>query len=126
MNVVILMGRLTKDPEVRYAGGENRIAIASYSLAVDRRFKSDGQPEADFFNCVCFGKRAEFADKYLKKGMKILIQGELHNNNYQGKDGKMVYRNEVVVERQQFCESKKVQDDGYMPIPKDIDEEIPF
>lgn len=152
MNVVILMGRLTRDPEIRYSGGENRMAIARYSLAVDRRFKRDGQPTADFFNCVCFGRSAEFAERYLRQGTKVVVQGRLQNDNYQGQDGKMVYRNEVVVENQEFAESKAASQQGgvsyaapagsepvfeaappaedpgrgFMNIPEGIDEELPF
>ena len=131
MNVVILMGRLTKDPEVRYS--TEGTAIARYSLAVDRRFKRDGQPTADFFDCVCFGRGAEFAEKYLKKGTKISIQGRLQNDNYQGRDGRTVYRNEVYVETQEFAESKaaekpesKPEDIPFMDVPQDADEELPF
>lgn len=131
MNVVILMGRLTKDPEVRYS--TEGTAIARYSLAVDRRFKRDGQPTADFFDCVCFGRGAEFAEKYLKKGTKITIQGRLQNDNYQGRDGRTVYRNEVYVETQEFAESKaaekpesKPEDIPFMDVPQGIDEELPF
>ncbi len=152
MNVVILMGRLTREPEIRYSQGENATAVARYSLAVDRRFKRDGQPDADFFNCVCFGRSAEFAEKYLHQGTKIAITGRLQNDNYQGKDGNMVYRNEVVVENQEFAESKAQGQanaanyaaaqtaparkaeapapdsigDGFMNIPDGIDEELPF
>lgn len=150
MNNIILMGRLTRDPEVRYSNGENATAIARYSLAVDRRFKREGQPDADFFDCVCFGKSAEFAEKYLHKGTKMVIQGRLENDNYTDRDGKMVYRNRIVVESQEFAESKKaagenaaaasanapapkpaaaapeVDANGFMNIPDDIDEELPF
>lgn len=133
MNIVILMGRLTRDPEIRYSSGENKSAIARYSLAVDRRYKREGQPTADFFNCVCFGRGAEFAEKYLKQGTKIAVQGRLQNDNYQGQDGKMVYRNEIIVENQEFAESKaaekpesKPEDIQFMDVPKDIDEELPF
>lgn len=119
MNLVILSGRLTKDPETRTAG---ELKIARYSLAVDRRFKRDGQPTTDFFNCVCFGRSAEFAEKYLKKGTKIAVQGRLQNDNYQGQDGKMVYRNEVVVDNQEFAESKAAEPEYMVP----ADEELPF
>ncbi|HUM83242.1 MAG TPA: single-stranded DNA-binding protein [Lachnospiraceae bacterium] len=119
MNVVILMGRLTREPEIRYSQGENTTAIAHYSLAVDRRFKRDGQPDADFFDCVCFGRSAEFAEKYLHKGTKIAITGRLQNDNYQGKDGQMVYRNNVVVENQEFAESKSAsQSNGSYMAPQ--------
>ena len=108
MNTVIMMGRLTRDPEIRYSTGESATAIAHYRLAVDRRFKRDGQPEADFFDCVAFGRQAEFAEKYLHQGTKIVIQGRLQNDNYQDKDGRTVYRNQIVIENQEFAESKSV------------------
>lgn len=138
MNTVILMGRLTRDPEIRY-GGANNTAVARYSLAVDRRFKQDGQPEADFFNVVSFGKAGEFVEKYLHKGTKIVIEGELHNNNYTNKDGQMVYGMNIVTRNIEFAESKSSQGtqdnpqpmpnnagDGFMNIPDGIDEELPF
>lgn len=155
MNVVILMGRLTRDPEIRYSAGDSSTAVAHYRLAVDRRFKRDGQADADFFDCVCFGRQAEFAEKYLHQGIKMVVQGRLQNDNYQDKDGRMVYRNQVVVENQEFAESKAVSQsnsasyrapqasqqssgrtsqhsapdtpaDGFMNIPDGIDEELPF
>ncbi len=115
MNIVILMGRLTRDPEVRYSQGESSTAVANYRLAVDRRFKRDGQPDADFFDCVCFGRQAEFAEKYLHQGTKMVVQGRLQNDNYQGRDGQMVYRNRIIVENQEFAESKAAsqQSGGY-------------
>ena len=138
MNTVILMGRLTRDPEIRY-GGANNTAVARYSIAVDRRFKQDGQPEADFFNVVSFGKAGEFVEKYLHKGTKIVIEGELHNNNYTNKDGQMVYGMNIVTRNIEFAESKSSQGtqdnpqpmpnnagDGFMNIPDGIDEELPF
>lgn len=138
MNTVILMGRLTRDPEIRY-GGANNTAVARYSIAVDRRFKQDGQPEADFFNVVSFGKAGEFVEKYLHKGTKIVIEGELHNNNYENKDGQMVYGMNIVTRNIEFAESKSSQGtqdnpqpmpnnagDGFMNIPDGIDEELPF
>ena len=110
MNKVILMGRLTRDPEVRYSQGTNSrgesTAIARYSLAVDRRFKRDGEPDADFFNCTCFGRQAEFAEKYLRKGTKILITGRIQNDNYTNREGQMVYSVQVMVDEQEFAESK--------------------
>lgn len=112
MNIVVLMGRLTRDPEVRYSQGETATAVANYRLAVDRRFKREGQPEADFFDCVCFGRQAEFAEKYLRQGMKMVIQGRLQNDNYQGRDGQMVYRTRVVIESQEFAESKAAGQHG--------------
>ncbi len=106
MNKVILMGRLTRDPEVRYSAGENALAIARYTLAVDRRFRRDGEATADFINCVSFGRTAEFAEKYLKQGTKIAITGRIQTGSYTNKDGNKVYTTEVVVEEQEFAESK--------------------
>lgn len=142
MNKVILMGRLTRDPEVRMAG---EITVANFSLAVERRFKKDGQPEADFFECTAFRKTAEIAEKYLKKGTKVLVEGELQNDNYTNKDGQKVYRTKVIVNQIEFAESKgasqaaqggaaqaqkaapaPVKDDGFMSIPDGVDEELPF
>lgn len=130
MNTVILMGRLTKDPDVRYT--KEKTAIARYRLAVDRRFKKD---ETDYFDCVAFGHAAEFVEKYCKQGTKLIVQGRLQNNNYKDKDGKTVYGNQIVVESQEFAESKKEaqkpepkpepDDDGFM-IPEGVDEELPF
>lgn len=119
MNKVILMGRLTRDPEVRYSQGETPMAIARYSLAVDRRFNrnsQDGQT-ADFINCVAFGRNGEFAEKYLRKGTKILAEGRIQTGSYTNKDGVKVYTTEVVVENQEFAESKSSQgsDGGYAP-----------
>ena len=139
MNKVILMGRLTRDPEVRYTQGDNAMAIARYSLAVDRRFKRDGEPDADFINCVAFGKAGEFAEKYLKKGTKIAVVGRIQTGSYTNKDGQKVYTTDVVVEEQEFAESKgngstegnqtakaPTSSDGFMNIPDGIDEELPF
>lgn len=99
MNKVILMGRLTRDPEVRYSSGENQTAIARYSLAVDRRRgKNDDQPSADFINCVAFGRSAEFAEKYFHKGLKITVAGRIQTGSYTNKDGQKVYTTDVVVE----------------------------
>ena len=143
MNKVILVGRLTRDPEVRYAQGENQTAIARYTLAVDRRFKRDGEPTADFINCVTFGKSAEFVEKYFRKGLRISISGRITTNSYTNKDGIKVYTTEVTVEEQEFAESKAESEankssnqqataanassvDGFMNIPDGIDEELPF
>lgn len=118
MNVVVMMGRLTREPEIRYATGGSGTAIANYGLAVDRRFKREGQPTADFFDCMCFGRQAEFVEKYLHKGMKIVISGSLQNDNYQGRDGQMVYRNKILVENHEFAESKAASQNyagSYMP-----------
>ena len=117
MNKVILCGRLTKDPDVRYSQGENAMCIARYNLAVDRRGKDK---EADFISCVAFGKTGEFAEKYLKKGMKIIVSGRIQTGNYTDKEsGKKVYTTDVVVEEHEFCESKK--DSGDAPAAGDDD-----
>lgn len=142
MNKVILMGRLTRDPEVRYSGGDNSTAIARYTLAVDRRFKKDGEQSADFISCVCFGKAGEFAEKYLRKGTKITIAGRIQTGSYTNRDGQKVYTTDVIVEEQEFAESKGAgrqsdqagaqagalsdAGDGFMNIPDGIDEELPF
>ncbi len=106
MNKVILMGRLTRDPEVRYSQGERQMAIARFSVAVDRRFKRDGEADADFFNCTAFGKQAEFVERYLHKGIKILLSGRIQNDNYTNREGQMVYSIQVMVEEIEFAESK--------------------
>lgn len=136
------MGRLTKDPEVRYTQGDNASAVARYSLAVDRRFKRDGEPTADFINCVAFGRSAEFAEKYLRQGSKIAIVGRIQTGSYTNRDGQKVYTTDIVVEEQEFAESKASQDtsepepkpspygpadeNGFVNIPDGIDEELPF
>ena len=143
MNKVILMGRLTRDPEVRYSAGDNAMAVARFSLAVDRRRRANGGDEqtADFINCVSFGKTAEFAEKYLRKGTKLLVTGRIQTGSYTNKDGVKVYTTDVVVEEQEFAESKASSDnggfsqsapmpqsagDGFMNVPDGIDEELPF
>lgn len=143
MNKVILMGRLTRDPDVRYSQGDNAMAIARYSLAVDRRFKRDGDEQtADFINCVAFGKSGEFAEKYLHKGTKIAVVGRIQTGSFTNKDGQKVYTTDVVVEEQEFAESKNngggtgtsnittnnnaSSANGFMNIPDDIDEDLPF
>lgn len=143
MNKVILMGRLTRDPEVRYSQGENSLAIARFTLAVDRRFKRQGEQDADFISCVSFGKTAEFAEKYLKQGTKIAVTGRIQTGSYTNKEGQKVYTTEVVVEETEFAESKSASGesgyqntsrpapteaigDGFMNIPDGIDEELPF
>lgn len=143
MNKVIMMGRLTKDPEVRY-GGSSNMAIARFTIAVDRRFKKEGQPDADFFNgCTAFGKLGEFVEKYLKKGTKIVLEGELQNNNYTNKEGKMVYDYRIVCSSIEFAESKKFASanggagseapsgggdisDDFMDIADGVEEELPW
>lgn len=107
MNKVILLGRLTKDPDVRYTQSENMLAIARYTLAVDRRFKKEGQPSADFINCVAFGKSAEFAEKYMTKGRLFGVIGKIQTRNYENDKKEKVYVTEVVVEEQYFADSKK-------------------
>ena len=127
MNKIELIGRLTKDVEVK---GE----VARYTLAVDRKFKKEGQPEADFINCVVFGKSAEFAEKYFHKGMKVAVIGRLQTGSYTDKDGKKVYTTDVVIEEQECCESKssdsapkeKVKDSDFMDISKVDTSEFPF
>ena len=110
MNKVILMGRLTRDPEVRYSAGENALAIARYTLAVDRRFRRDGEATADFISCVSFGRTAEFAEKYFRQGLKIIVSGRIQTGSYTNRDGQKVYTTEVVVEEQEFAESKASSD----------------
>ena len=139
MNKVILMGRLTRDPEVRYTSGENSLAIARYTLAVDRKIRKDGDTTADFIPCVVFGRSAEFVEKYFRKGLKITIAGRIQTGSYTNRDGQKVYTTEVVVEEQEFAESKAASQqnqnnasgsvpssDGFMNIPDGIDEELPF
>lgn len=139
MNKVILVGRLTRDPEVRYTQGENQTAIARYTLAVDRRFKRDGEPTADFINCVVFGKSAEFAEKYFRQGLRVAISGRITTGNYTNKDGIKVYTTEVTVEEQEFAESKAESEanktsnqhtapssDGFINVPDGVDESLPF
>ena len=145
MNKVILMGRLTRDPEVRYSAGENALAIARYTLAVDRRFRRDGEATADFISCVVFGRGAEFAEKYFHQGIRIVVSGRIQTGSYTNREGQKVYTTEVVVEEQEFAESKNASSantqsyqaapapapsadagDGFMNIPDGIDEEVPF
>ena len=149
MNKVILVGRLTRDPEVRYSSGDGAMAVARYSLAVDRRGRRDAgsdQPTADFINIVAFGRDGEFAEKYLHKGMRILVEGRIQTGSYTNKEGQKVYTTDIVVERHEFVESKgsapagdsfvpassgqesgqSDSGDGFMNIPDGIDEELPF
>lgn len=139
MNKVIEIGRLTKDPDIRYSQGANgSTAVARYTLAVDRKFKQEGQPAADFINCIAFGKLGEFAEKYLHKGVKIAVVGRIQTGSYTNKDGQKVYTTDVVVEEQEFCESKSSQqsqnndrpqpshDNSWMDIPDGIESELPF
>ena len=149
MNKVIMMGRLTRDPEIRYGQGANGTVVGRFSIAVDRRFKREGEPDADFFDCTTFGKQAEFVEKYLKKGTKIVLEGSVQNNNYTNKDGQKVYGTRIVVDSVEFAESKAASEnsgytggqssyssqpapapsgaqDGFMDIPSEIEEELPF
>lgn len=112
MNKVILMGRATRDAEVRYSQGENSVVTARMSLAVDRRFKREGGPDADFINCVAFGKVAEFLVKYGRKGTKFLVEGRIQTGNYTNKDGQKVYTTDVVIEQLEFAESAKKGDNS--------------
>lgn len=113
MNKVTLMGRLTRDPDVRYTEADPPMAIARYTLAVDRRFgKKDGEQSADFINCVAFGRSGEFAEKYLRQGTKIAVSGRIQTGSYTNKEGNKVYTTDVVVEDQEFAESKKASDES--------------
>ena len=147
MNKVILMGRLTRDPEVRYSQGDNSMAIARYTLAVDRRFRrnNDGEQTADFIGCVAFGRSAEFAEKYFRQGLKVIVTGRIQTGSYTNKEGQKIYTTDVVVEEHYFVESKNANNgnasnsqsapqnnqpaasnDGFMSIPEGIEEELPF
>lgn len=152
MNKVVLVGRLTRDPEVRYSQGDSSTAVARYTVAVDRRFKRDNEPTADFIPCVVFGRSAEFAEKYFRQGMRISVSGRIQTGSYTNKDGVRVYTTEVIVEEQEFAESRAESEanrgsfqysapsqnsspapapsadagDGFMNIPDGIDEELPF
>ena len=118
MNKVILMGRLTRDPEVRYSQGEKSIAIARYTLAVDRKFKKEGEQSADFISCVAMGKNGEFAEKYLKQGTKVAIEGRIQTGSYTNKDGQKVFTTDVMVDNVEFCGGKKENSGGgnYEPV----------
>ena len=124
MNKVILLGRLTKDPEVRYTQSENMLAIARYTLAVDRRFKKEGQPSADFINCVAFGKSAEFAEKYMTKGRLFGVIGKIQTRNYENEKKEKVYVTEVVVEEQYFADSKKDDKKDLSELLKEDDDKL--
>lgn len=158
MNSVVLMGRLTRDPEVRYTQSNEPLAIAKFTLAVDRRHRSNNstgnganEQNADFINCTAFGKSAEFAEKYYHKGIKIVVRGRIQTGSYVNKDGQKVYTTDVVVEDQEFAESKASSGGGgnaggtqaapnqgyqgnvpqpagssFMNIPEGIDAELPF
>ena len=148
MNKVILVGRLTRDPEVRYSQGASATAVARFSIAVDRRFKREGEPDADFFNCTAFGKQAEFVERYLKQGTKMVVVGRVQNDNYTNREGQKVYSVQIIVDELEFAESKNAAassgdsgnayqpasrpspgaaaNDGFMNVPEGIDEELPF
>ena len=152
MNKVVLVGRLTRDPEVRYSQGDSATAVARYTVAVDRRFKRDNEPTADFIPCVVFGRSAEFAEKYFRQGMRVSVSGRIQTGSYTNKDGVRVYTTEVIVEEQEFAESRAESEanrgsfqynnapasqtpasapsmdagDGFINIPDGIDEELPF
>ena len=146
MNKVVLMGRLTRNPDVRYSQGEKATCVARYTLAVNRRFRRDGEQDADFINCVAFGKNAEFAEKYLHQGTKILVSGRIQTGSYTNKDGQKVYTTDVAIDEQEFAESKAsasnyeassfaptrpepsaAAGDGFMNIPDGVEDEgLPF
>ena len=148
MNKVVLVGRLTRDPEVRYSQGDSATAVARYTVAVDRRFKRDGEPTADFIPCVVFGRSAEFAEKYFRQGMRISVSGRIQTGSYTNRDGQKVYTTDVIVEDQEFAESKNASQgaghdggyqaaqrpapasaigDGFMNIPDGVEDEgLPF
>ena len=139
------MGRLTRDPEIRYGGADSSMAVARYTLAVDRRFRRDGEQTADFINCVSFGKNAEFTEKYLRKGTKICVTGRIQTGSYTNREGQKVYTTDIVVEEQEFAESRSESSgqggapspqsaqplppdamSGFMNIPDGLEEELPF
>lgn len=132
------IGRLTADPDTRYTSGDNPLCVSRYTLAVDRSYKRQGEPDADFIRCVAFGKQGEFAEKYLSKGMKVGVTGRIQTGSYKDRDGRTVYTTDVVVNEHTFCEKKGEQakpvttttaptgEDGFMSIPDGIDEELPF
>lgn len=137
MNKVILMGRFVRDPEIRYTQGENSLAVARFTLAVDRRFKRDNQPTADFISCICFRKTAEFVEKYCKKGTKLVVEGSWQTGSYTNKDGDKVYTNDCLVDNCEFAESKataeqnqkndnKSGNDDFMNIPDGVENGLPF
>ncbi len=129
MNRVILMGRLTKDPELRYSQSNNPLAIARYTLAVDRRVKGN-EKETDFINCIAFGKNAEFTEKYFKKGQRVLIEGRLQTGSYTNKDGQKIYTTDIVVETQEFADGKNgdtaKNTDDFMPVDEMNEDGLPF
>ena len=143
MNKVILLGNLTRDPEIRYSQGEKQIAVARVSSAVNRRFANDGETNADFLNCTAFGKTAEFIEKYFRQGSRMSLVGRIENNNYTNKNGEKVYSFQIIVEEVEFAERKSAQsnnqtqnqnqpaqtnggDDDFMNIPDGIEDGLPF
>lgn len=145
MNKVILLGRLARDPETRYSGADNSMAVCRYTLAVDKKFKKDNEPTADFINCVAFGKTAEFAEKYFTRGLRVAVSGRIQTGSYTNRDGQKVYTTDVVVEEHEIAQSRSEasnqqesnrqpeispydedKDNGFMKIPDGIDDELPF
>lgn len=138
MNKVILMGNLTRDPEIRYTQGEKTMAIARFSLAINRGFSRDGETNVDFFNCTAFGKQAEFVEKYFRQGSRMLLVGRIQNDNYTNKNGEKVYSVQIMADEIEFAERKqsggnnnsepeqKQDDDDFMEIPENIESELPF
>jgi single-strand DNA-binding protein len=138
MNKVILMGNLTRDPEIRYTQGEKTMAIARFSLAINRRFSREGETNVDFFNCTAFGRQAEFVEKYFRQGSRMLLVGRVQNDNYTNKNGEKVYSVQIMADEIEFAERKqaggnnnaepeqKQDDDDFMEIPENIESELPF
>lgn len=147
MNKVILMGNLTRDPEIRYSQGENSLAIARFSIAVNRRFSRQGDTDTDFFNCTAFGRQAEFVEKYFRKGSRMLLTGRIQNDNYTNNNGEKVYSVQIIAEEIEFAERKSTADantsqsnnfgagapepnaaanDDFMNIPEGIEDGLPF
>nr|DAI34308.1 MAG TPA: Single strand binding protein [Caudoviricetes sp.] len=138
MNKVILMGNITRDPEIRYTQGEKSVAIARFSLAINRRFSREGETNVDFFNCTAFGKQAEFVEKYFRQGSRMLLVGRVQNDNYTNKNGEKVYSVQIMADEIEFAERKqaggnnnaepeqKQDDDDFMEIPENIESELPF
>lgn len=138
MNKVILMGNITRDPEIRYTQGEKSMAIARFSLAINRRFSREGETNVDFFNCTAFGKQAEFVEKYFRQGSRMLLVGRVQNDNYTNKNGEKVYSVQIMADEIEFAERKqaggnnnaepeqKQDDDDFMEIPENIESELPF
>lgn len=145
MNKVIMLGRLVRDPETRYSGADNSMAVCRYTLAVDKKFKKDGEATADFINCISFGKSAEFAEKYFTKGLRVAVSGRIQTGSYTNRDGQKVYTTDVVVEEHEIAQSRSEasnqqesnrqpeispygedKDNGFMKFPDGIDDEFPF